>query len=162
MFLLFIIRVKMYQLHLNKQDRSAACCYLTCFMMILATSLTVSDGHQFSPCAHMATHSNLCIGQSPLFTNKTNIFKKILVVLTRNWFCRRKHENMRKCRMSLLSVFHCSAGCFYFLYSNNKTTQSQREDRTNRHSNSNENVPSPTLENDFTHRHRNDCKILIL
>lgn len=38
----------------------------TCFIIILATSLTVSDGHQFSPYAHIATHSILCMGQSPL------------------------------------------------------------------------------------------------
>lgn len=43
----------------------------TCFKIILATSLTVSDGHQFSPWALMATHSILCIGQSPLWKTNT-------------------------------------------------------------------------------------------
>lgn len=45
--------------------------FFTCFMMILDTSLTVSDGHQFSPWVHIATHSSLCMGQSPLYTKKT-------------------------------------------------------------------------------------------
>lgn len=39
-------------------------------MIILATSLTVSDGHQFSPYVHMAAHSSLCMGQSPLWKSK--------------------------------------------------------------------------------------------